>query len=47
MKKQTQLVPRNPYVAAARFRKSGTHTKSIKASRQADKVRVQTGQACY
>jgi len=47
MKTQKQLVPRNPYVAAARFRNAGTHAKSRKAQRRADKVKVNSGTACF
>lgn len=43
MKKQIRRAPRNPYVAAARFRKAGTHAKSRKAERRADKVKMQSG----
>lgn len=37
-KKKQQIVPRNPYVAAAKFRKAGSHVKSNKAMRRADKA---------
>lgn len=47
MKKQPTLAPRNPYVAAARFRKSGSHAKNAKALRRADKVMVQSGKLGY
>lgn len=32
------LAPRNPYVAAARFRQAGAHGKSVKALRRAAKM---------
>lgn len=37
-KKLTIPAPRNPYVAAAKFRKAGTHLKSDKALRRAGKT---------
>lgn len=36
-----KLKPRNPLVAAARFRRAGSHEKSRKAERRADKMSLQ------
>lgn len=33
--------PRNPLIAAARFKKAGAHGKSIKARRRAEKMELQ------
>ncbi len=38
--KRKQIVPRNPHVAPALFRKAGAHRKLHKAERRADKVRL-------
>ena len=40
MKNRKTIAPRNPYVAAAKFRKSGLHGKSAKAIRLGDKIEV-------
>lgn len=37
-KQPTMPAPRNPYVAAAKFRKAGTHLKYGKALRRAGKI---------
>lgn len=36
--KRKPTAPRNPFVAAAKFRKAGAHGKTGKASRRADKM---------
>lgn len=38
MKNRKTIAPRNPYVAAAKFRKAGLHEKSAKAVRHGDKI---------
>ena len=40
MKRKT-VAPRNPYVAAAKFRKAGVHAKTEKALRRAARIEVQ------
>ena len=39
--KRKSTAPRNPYVAAARFKKAGAHRKTTKALRRADKMDIQ------
>jgi len=39
--KQKPSPPRNPFVAAAKFRKAGAHKKSNKALRRSDKMKHQ------
>lgn len=41
MSAKSILAPRNPLVAAAKFKKAGAHGKSGKAQRRADKVQRQ------
>lgn len=36
--KRKSTAPRNPFVAAAKFKKAGTHRKSNKALRRVDKM---------
>ena len=45
MKRKPIKVPkaRNPLVAAALFRKAGSHDKSNKAKRRCEKVKLRTG----
>lgn len=38
--KRKPKAPRNPYVAAAKFRKAGLHGKSAKAMRRQEKVEL-------
>ncbi|MFA5081376.1 MAG: hypothetical protein WC474_02380 [Hydrogenophilaceae bacterium] len=38
---KTKLKPRNPFVAAARFRQAGAHGKSVKALRREQAMRLQ------
>src|ERR1019366_9452100 len=38
--KRKSMAPRNPFVAAAKFRKAGAHGKTGKASRRADKMEL-------
>lgn len=39
--KRKMTAPRNPLIAAARFKKAGAHGKSIKARRRAEKMELQ------
>lgn len=41
--KRKMLAPRNPFVAAAKFKKAGAHGKSKKALRRAEKMELQSG----
>lgn len=41
MSKRKRMAPRNPYVAAAKFRKAGSHAKDKKALRREDKMKTQ------
>lgn len=41
--KRKSMAPRNPFVAAARFRKAGEHRKSKKALRRAARMAMQQG----
>lgn len=41
--KRKRLAPRNPFVAAAQFKKAGPHRRSTKAARRADKIDLQRG----
>lgn len=46
MKSKTRkpsLAPRNPFVAAARFKPAGAHGKTEKALRRANKMELRTG----
>ncbi len=38
---KTRLKPRNPFVAAAKFRRAGAHGKNIKALRRDQAMRLQ------
>lgn len=40
MKREIRLAPRNPLVAAAKFRKAGAHDKSMKARRRAHRMQT-------
>lgn len=41
MSKRKRMAPRNPYVAAAKFRKAGSHAKDKKALRREQKMEIQ------
>lgn len=41
MSKRKRTAPRNPYVAAAKFRKAGSHAKGRKALRREEKIKTQ------
>lgn len=43
MMKRKRMAPRNPFVAAAKFRKAGKHDKAEKALRRAARMEVQRG----
>jgi hypothetical protein len=40
MKRKPKLAPRNPLVAAVKFRKAGAHDKTTKARRRAHRVQT-------
>lgn len=41
MSKRKSMAPRNPFVAAARFKKAGAHGKTEKAMRRTQKIHLQ------
>lgn len=41
--KRKSMAPRNPFVAVARFKKAGVHSKTEKALRRAARMEIQHG----